>query len=193
MEQISEQLGQNLRQLRQDRQWSLDEAARRTGVSKAMLGQIERGESSPTIATLWRIATGFHISYSSLLTGLTEESSLIQQGITLDSDDPGIQVKALFPYNPATGFEVMQLRLEPGSSTLSDPHEAGVSEHLIVTEGCVELWLKGQWHPVRQGETFRFAADQPHGYRNNSSVPTEFHDIIHYAGQVRPAQPLTDT
>ncbi|WP_409522894.1 helix-turn-helix domain-containing protein [Nitrincola sp. MINF-07-Sa-05] len=195
MEQISEQLGQNLRLLRQEKQWSLDEAARRTGVSKAMLGQIERGESSPTIATLWRIATGFHISYSSLLTGLTTQAqgALTEPCVTLLSDDPGIRVMALFPYNPATGFEVMQLQLEPGSITLSDPHEVGVTEHLIVTEGCIELWLEGEWRRLEKGAAFRFSADQPHGYRNNSSLSAEFHDIIHYAGQIRPAQSSTDT
>ena len=56
-----------LRALRTGRAWSLDRAAQETGVSKAMLGQIERGESSPTIATLWKIASGFNTSLSSLI------------------------------------------------------------------------------------------------------------------------------
>lgn len=56
-----------LKKLRQERGWSLDKAAEKTGVSKAMLGQIERQESSPTIATLWKIASGFQTSFSSFL------------------------------------------------------------------------------------------------------------------------------
>ena len=60
-------ISNNLRQLRKDRAWSLTQAAEQTGVSKAMLGQIEREESSPTIATLWRIAKGFKVSMSSLI------------------------------------------------------------------------------------------------------------------------------
>ena len=51
MEQINQQVGLALKQLRQQRGWSLDQAAQTCGVSKAMLGQIERGESSPTVVT----------------------------------------------------------------------------------------------------------------------------------------------
>ncbi|MEZ8384857.1 helix-turn-helix domain-containing protein, partial [Vibrio splendidus] len=47
-------VGVNLKRLRQEKGWSLDKTAKETGVSKAMLGQIERGESSPTVAKLWQ-------------------------------------------------------------------------------------------------------------------------------------------
>lgn len=57
----SDQVGQRLRDLRGEREWSLDRTAGVCGVSKAMLGQIERGESSPTITTLWKIASGFRV------------------------------------------------------------------------------------------------------------------------------------
>ena len=59
MQEMNQHLAQRLKGLRSELGWSLDVAARETGVSKAMLGQIERGESSPTVATLWKIATGF--------------------------------------------------------------------------------------------------------------------------------------
>ena len=61
------QIANALRVLRSGRGWSLDRTAQETGVSKAMLGQIERCESSPTIATLWKIASGFQTSLSSLI------------------------------------------------------------------------------------------------------------------------------
>lgn len=66
MENLHQHLSQALKQLRQANGWSLTLAADRTGVSKAMLGQIERGESSPTVATLWKIATGFNVPFSFL-------------------------------------------------------------------------------------------------------------------------------
>ncbi len=58
---------------------SLDNVANMTGVSKSMLGQIERGESSPTVATLWKIATGLHISFTALLEGDTMETEIIHK------------------------------------------------------------------------------------------------------------------
>ena len=60
-------VGQNLRRLRNGLGLSLDEASKLTGVSKAMLGQIERGESSPTISTLWKISSGLKVNFISLL------------------------------------------------------------------------------------------------------------------------------
>lgn len=56
-----------LKSIRSDLGWSLDQTATRTGVSKAMLGQIERGESTPTVATLWKIATGLGVPMTALL------------------------------------------------------------------------------------------------------------------------------
>ena len=69
MENLHQHLSQALKQLRQANGWSLTLAANRTGVSKAMLGQIERGESSPTVATLWKIATGFNVPFSFFVQG----------------------------------------------------------------------------------------------------------------------------
>ncbi|PQV67539.1 helix-turn-helix domain-containing protein, partial [Cronobacter sakazakii] len=54
--------------LRQQKNWSLTQAAQETGVSKAMLGQIERNDSSPTVATLGKIATGFNVPFSAFIT-----------------------------------------------------------------------------------------------------------------------------
>lgn len=67
MDNLNVKISKALKLLRQERGWSLDATSLKTGVSKAMLGQIERGESSPTIATLWKIASGFETSFSSFI------------------------------------------------------------------------------------------------------------------------------
>ena len=67
MENLARFLSTTLKQLRQQRGWSLSRLAEATGVSKAMLGQIERNESSPTVATLWKIATGLNVPFSTFL------------------------------------------------------------------------------------------------------------------------------
>ena len=55
MDSISKDIGEKLKAIRKEMNLSLDTAAKLTGVSKAMLGQIERGESTPTVLTLWKI------------------------------------------------------------------------------------------------------------------------------------------
>src|SRR5579863_338424 len=74
MKDLYKHVSSTLKALRQARGWSLDKAAEETGVSKAMLGQIEREESSPTIATLWKIASGFRTSFSSFIEEVPERS-----------------------------------------------------------------------------------------------------------------------
>ena len=62
--QIDQKVSENLRRIRKEKGLTLDKTAELTGVSKAMLSQIERGVSSPTIARLWQIATGLNVSFS---------------------------------------------------------------------------------------------------------------------------------
>lgn len=64
MKNLNSIIGSKLKEIRNKRELSLDEAAKLTGVSKAMLGQIERGQSNPTVSTLWKISTGLKVSFS---------------------------------------------------------------------------------------------------------------------------------
>ncbi len=65
MENLTLVIGNKLKNIRNSRNLSLDDVAELTGVSKAMLGQIERGKSNPTVSTLWKISTGLRVSFSS--------------------------------------------------------------------------------------------------------------------------------
>ncbi len=164
--------------------WSLDRAAAETGVSKAMLGQIERGESSPTVATLWKIAGGFHASLSSLLAAPPDGDAvpLLRRAQDLRSRPAGegMLVAALFPFEARTGFEIFELTLLPGYERCSEAHEPGVCEYVLVVRGTLEVLVEDVWTPLGEGEAMRFAADRPHGYRNRATLPVVFHDVIHY-------------
>lgn len=174
-----------LRVLRQARGWSLDKAAAETGVSKAMLGQIERGESSPTIATLWKIATGFQTSLSSFLEPLPPATG---EGVVFRNADAlrhqpgpdGMLVAPLFPFDPRFGFELFELTLPPGYERRSEAHVSGVTETVVVIVGAMELLIEGEWMPLAAGDSVRFPADRPHGYRNRNDAPAVFHNLIHY-------------
>ena len=67
MDVVQKTIAKNLLKIRKEKGLSLEKTAELTGVSKAMLGQIERNESNPTVSTLWKIAKGLKISFSSLL------------------------------------------------------------------------------------------------------------------------------
>ena len=184
MQTMNQHLAQRLKALRGELGWSLDAAARATGVSKAMLGQIERGESSPTVATLWKIATGFRVSFSSFIepTPASRDETLYRRAdaIRQQPAGEGMQVAPLFPYEERFGFELFELTLLPGYRRESEPHEPGVTEHVIVISGAMEVLVDGEWRLLKQGAAVRFAADRHHGYRNLGEVPAIFHNLIHY-------------
>jgi transcriptional regulator with XRE-family HTH domain len=181
---LTAKISSTLKELRNQRGWSLDVTSQKTGVSKAMLGQIERRESSPTIATLWRIASGFDVSFSSFVEdvepyhpGFMHRKPELQQ---LHKHDDKIKVMPIFPFDENLGFEVFIIELLPGCTHLSPPHQKGVIEHVIPVLGSIEVLVQEHWHIVNQREGLRFLADLPHGYRNLSSNPAIFHDMIHY-------------
>ena len=181
---IGPHLARRLKELRREKNWSLDSAAQATGVSKAMLGQIERGESSPTVATLWKIATGFSTSFSGLLAAPVErlDRPVIVRGGALGATlgEDGLQIRTLFSFEPRFGFELFELTLPPGAEHLSEAHEDGVIEHVMAVGGDMELLLDGRWRPLATGDAARFAADAPHGYRNKGENSVVFHNLIHY-------------
>lgn len=184
MDNLLVQISTNLKSLRKQHGWSLDVTSNKTGVSKAMLGQIERGESSPTIATLWKIASGFEVSFSSFLDSISpDQTHFIHRNPHLQQihkEDDKINVMSIFPYDKSLMFEVFIVELLPGGVHLSPAHHKNIIEHLIPVNGEIEVLIEGTWKKVRQNEGVRFSADLPHGYRNLSNKPVLFHAIIHY-------------
>lgn len=188
MDELFKHISTTLKALRRERGWSLDKTAEETGVSKAMLGQIERGESSPTIAILWKIAKGFHTSFSLFIEDTDPDLAkpVYRTGKTqhLHPYDEKIRVMPLFPLDKELNFEMFIIELLPGCIHLSPGHERGVVEHVIVVGGQLEIMTDGVWQTLSQGEGLRFDASAPHTYRNATRTITTFHDLIHYPGRV---------
>ena len=175
MENLARFLSTTLKQLRQQRGWSLSRLAEATGVSKAMFGQIERNESSPTVATLWKIATGLNVPFSTFISP--------PQSATPSVYDPQRQamvITSLFPYDPQLCFEHFSIQMAPGAISESTPHEKGVIEHVVVIDGQLDLCVDGEWQSLNCGEGVRFAADVTHVYRNGGEQTVHFHSLIHY-------------
>lgn len=184
MKNIYKHISLTLKELRREKGWSLDKAAEKTGVSKAMLGQIEREESSPTIATLGKIASGFETSFSSFIEDLHSEFSqpIYRSGPTqqLHPQDEKIRIMPLFPFDDQLSLEIFVIELLSTCEHLSPPHQMGVIEHVVVAEGKMEILANDTWQALNKGEGIRFDAHQPHGYRNLSSEIAVIHCIIHY-------------
>ncbi len=171
---ITQHLAFTLKTLRQARGWSLSKLAEETGVSKAMLGQVERNESSPTVSTLWKIATGLNVPFSTFITPEAENPPVF------DPQQQAMVVKPLFPWDETLKYDHFSITLAPGALSESTPHEAGVIEHVVAISGELEMQIDGVWQTLAPDTGLRFAGDEPHAYRNSSGQTVHFHSLIHY-------------
>ncbi len=187
MQNPSDHLADTLRSVRKEKGLSLDKTSEKTGVSKAMLGQIERGESSPTVSTLWKIATGLNVSLSSFIepSPKTDHTTLIRTSddIRQHPGEDGLMIAPLYPYESHLGFEYLELTFVAGYERMSDSHAPGVIEFLTILSGQLDVFSEDQWHQLDQGQTIRFAGDKPHGYRNKGDQDCTVLTVIHYPGR----------
>jgi len=175
-------IGNKLKDIRNKRNLSLDEVAKLTGVSKAMLGQIERGQSNPTVSTLWKIATGLKVSFSLFIDENQDDLKVIYQNdITpIIEDNNRMKLYPIFPFDANKGFEIFTIELESGCNHISNPHNEGVEEYIIVTEGEIEMNINSKKFILQKGNSISFMANKPHIYRNTSEDRAIFQNIIFY-------------
>jgi XRE family transcriptional regulator, regulator of sulfur utilization len=175
-------ISHNLKTIREEKRISLDKLAELTGVSKSMLGQIERGESSPTIATIWKIANGLKISFTALLTAPQADISLVRRASLqpLVEDNGKYLLYAYFPIEEGRRFEVYGVEIEKGGYLSAEAHAAGTQEFLTVFSGELTVRVNNQEFNLQAGDSLRFKADSPHVYHNSGESPTQLSMVIYY-------------
>ncbi|MDR3594466.1 XRE family transcriptional regulator [Clostridium sp.] len=175
-------IGNKLRDIRNKRNLSLDEVTKLTGVSKAMLGQIERGQSNPTVSTLWKIATGLKVSFSFFIDENQDDLKIVDQDeiSPIIEDNNRMRLYPIFPFDANKGFEIFTIELEPGCNHISTPHNNGVEEYIIVTEGEIELNINDIKFILQKGNSIKFMANKPHVYKNTNNNRAIFQNIILY-------------
>jgi transcriptional regulator with XRE-family HTH domain len=165
-------IGPRVRALREAMDLSLRDLAERSGVSAPMLSQVERGETSPTLAVASRIAGGLELRLSQLLR-LDEESSVSvvrRSERRRGGGEAGHAFEILTPPLPGQRAELSRHVLAPGAATggEGDPpmHEPGSREIAVVETGTVTLRIDGSEHALAEGDTVTFDADLAHHFEN---------------------------
>src|SRR5881398_2612105 len=178
-------VGPRVRALREGMGLSLRDLAERSGVSAPMLSQVERGETSPTLAVAGRIAGGLELSLSQLLR--LDEA----EGVTVVRRDErrpggararGHTYEVLTPPLPGQRAELSSHVLSPGSATggPDDPpmHEPGSRETAVVTAGRLRLVCDGRVHDLGDGDAVTFDADLPHHFENRADEEARFMAVV---------------
>jgi len=180
-------VGTNLRRLRVKRALSLEKLSKLSGVSRAMLGQIELGQSAPTINVLWKISTALGVPFSGLI-GQRQAGGVVvlrgENAKTLTSHDGSFSSRALFPFDEPRRVEFYELRLKARGEEHADAHAPGTTENIVVSKGTVEIEVEGTCQKLAQGDAIVFEADASHVYRNTSDDEAILYLVMTYADTV---------
>ena len=177
---VNDVIAQNVRAARERKKLTLDGAAELTGVSRSMLAQIEKGEVNPTISVVWKIANGFKVSFTSLVEPQSEGVSVLRCGAPLEEDGGRYRNYPAFPFDERRLFETYRIVIRPGGALDAQPHLSGAEEYITVFAGSAEIRVGEAVYTLERGDSIRFRADVPHGYRNPGTDTAELSMLIYY-------------
>jgi transcriptional regulator with XRE-family HTH domain len=176
-------VGANLKRFRAERGLSLERLAKASGVSRAMLGQIELAQSAPTINVLWKISRALGVPFSALISHAAAPGTTVLEASrarVLRSQDGSFSSRALFPMDRPRQVEFYELRLAPLAIENADPHPPGTTENLVVTSGALEMIVGSDRRLLGTGDAIVFDADTPHTYRNPGSSEAVMYLVMTY-------------
>ena len=185
-------LGARVRAERRRRGLSLQELEARTGVSRSMLSEVERGGKAPTVLVLDRIATGLDTSIARLL---GEERAARVVVLRRDEqhaahDPSGWERRILSPVLPGVEFELMRTTIPAGVDAGEfTPHAPGTREYLAMERGTLRLTIDGTPHVLRAGDSIYYDGDCRHAFANDGPGPCVYYLAMELGRHREPTRP----
>jgi transcriptional regulator with XRE-family HTH domain len=182
----SGRLGERIRGFRRERGLTLDLLAERSGVSRAMISKLERGEKNPTLLVAAKLAEGLGVSLSQLV-GVEErrEVVVVTRGRRMVVRDPvtGFERQLLSPSFGGRGIEFMR-NVVPEDSTSGElpPHRRGVEEYVVVERGRLRAVLGSEDYLLEEGDALYFEADVSHRFDNVGEGECSYYLVIDSKG-----------
>ena len=170
-------LGGHIQQLRKKRSLTLEGLAKLSGVSKSMLSQIERGQTNPTVGTVWALAEALTVDVSDLI-GVRKSVRRIRIDVSqpsyvpeFRSEDGKCVLRILGPADKSGNIEWYEIKFEKSGRLDSEPHSRGCIEHLTVLSGELKVSIDGVTSQIQSGGVARYPADVPHCIENCGNGP----------------------
>lgn len=138
---LRRRVGTAVRRERERLGWSAAELARRAGVSKANLSQLEAGAGNPSVETLWALGGALGVAFSALVDPGSRAPTLIRahEGEPIEGARGNYSASLLSASPPGARRDIYLLRAEPGRARRSDPHQEGTIEHVVLASGAAEV------------------------------------------------------
>jgi len=179
-------IGSLVRRRRAELHLTLSELAKRSGVSASMLSDIEGGRKSPTIRTVFQIASGLACTISELLDlppAVQVERQAAGERQVLTDAETGVERHLLSPLLVRRGIQVLLYRLPPGASTGAfPPDRPGAIEHVTALSGRLIVRLDETTYPLKEGDSMTHPADTNTEIQNASEGWAELLMVVDQTG-----------
>jgi transcriptional regulator with XRE-family HTH domain len=177
------EVGGRVKRLRTQAGLTLEEFAAQSGVSRAMLSKVERGEKSPTLAIIVRIAKGLNVSMSTLMGAEPDaaQAAVIRKAQRLSFRDPetGFERHNLSPTHLDNDLEFLLHRIPPGESSGELPaYKVPTEKYLVVHEGQLTVQSGDTQYVLKTGDSFYFDVREPYRFINAGKTPCAYYLVI---------------
>jgi transcriptional regulator with XRE-family HTH domain len=182
----SGRLGGRVRELRRRRGLTLEELAGLSGVSRAMISKLERGEKNPTLVVAARLAEGLGVTLSQLA-GMEERREVVvlprERRMVMRDPQTGFERQLLSPNFVGRSVEFIRNEI-PENSTSGEfpPHRRGVEEHIVVERGSLRATVGGEEYLLREGDALYFEADVMRRFDNAGEGECSYYLVISSRG-----------
>ena len=181
---VGRAFGDRVRFMREQADLTLDQISKLSGVSRAMLSKVERGEKSPTIGVAKRIAHALGTSFSALAgdEGATRRAFALvrkEQRQVFRDPETGFERYLLSPLMPGMPVEVVLHHLPAKTSTGKlPPYHTGVTKHVLAFKGRVIVGVENVETLLEEGDSLYFEADVEHWFENRTARHSEYYLVI---------------
>ena len=178
--QVVLQVGAVLKKLRKERQLSLEDLSELSGVSKLTLGNIERGETNPTIGMLWKISKSLSIPLMALFSNENNvKLSRAGKGLRIAGEGENWVIEPIFQ-NENNKMEMYRAYLQPNSSYYPEKHHHNTTETTTVMSGTILMSINNESYTLNQFDSISFSGDSKHSYTNHTNEVVVLHIILKY-------------
>ena len=178
----SQIIAENIKRIRTEQGLSLGQLAELSGVSKVILSQIEKGNSNPTVNTMWKIANGLQVPGTQLFEAVEPEEKIIRFGDVQSRMKKDASYKSYTYYHATNSrpFDWFLVEVEARSWYESIGHNDGSIEHIYVISGILEIVVGEERHKLHPGDSMYFEGVRSHVYVNLSDELLKLISVVYY-------------
>lgn len=182
MDNLTQRIAENLKEIRKDRGLSLERVSALTSISKSMLSQLERGEVNPTISTVYKLSLGLKVPVTAFTADKPTPFSKTgrEEVMPLIGDEGRYRLYPIFSFREGQNFEIFDLEFDEGGTMPGNIQMKGTREFITVYSGELTLIFNDREYVLKAGEAASYNAFDEYIYKNTGKEIIKANIVVHY-------------